>query len=111
VPRVATPIRRASASAGSAAPRCLEARNAAPAAPSPFQPAEPRSYTPAHLAARILTGRGALEGERKQVTVLWPAVYRPRPALLRRQLMRPQHVHRHRLKPAKICLDPIRVIL
>ncbi len=30
-----------------------------------------RSYTPAHLADRILTTRSALEGERKQVTVLF----------------------------------------
>src|SRR5574341_423015 len=34
-------------------------------------PAAPASYTPQHLAARILTSRGALEGERKQVTVLF----------------------------------------
>jgi class 3 adenylate cyclase/tetratricopeptide (TPR) repeat protein len=32
--------------------------------------AAPASYTPQHLAARILTSRSALEGERKQVTVL-----------------------------------------
>jgi class 3 adenylate cyclase/tetratricopeptide (TPR) repeat protein len=32
---------------------------------------EPSSYTPAHLAQRILTSRSALEGERKQVTVLF----------------------------------------
>src|SRR5262249_58352926 len=31
----------------------------------------PESYTPQHLAERILTSRGALEGERKQVTVLF----------------------------------------
>src|SRR5438034_7887599 len=31
----------------------------------------PRTYTPKHLAERILTSRGALEGERKQVTVLF----------------------------------------
>src|SRR5262245_20619155 len=31
----------------------------------------PASYTPQHLAERILTSRGALEGERKQVTVLF----------------------------------------
>ena len=31
----------------------------------------PRSYTPAHLADRILKDRSALEGERKQVTVLF----------------------------------------
>ncbi len=30
----------------------------------------PRSYTPSHLIDRILTSRSALEGERKQVTVL-----------------------------------------
>ena len=33
--------------------------------------ASPRSYTPKHLAERILTSRTALEGERKQVTVLF----------------------------------------
>jgi hypothetical protein len=38
---------------------------APPAAPSP------RSYTPQHLAERIISSRGALEGERKQVTVLF----------------------------------------
>jgi class 3 adenylate cyclase len=31
----------------------------------------PRSYTPKHLAERILTSKAALEGERKQVTVLF----------------------------------------
>ena len=29
----------------------------------------PESYTPQHLAERIISSRGALEGERKQVTV------------------------------------------
>jgi class 3 adenylate cyclase/tetratricopeptide (TPR) repeat protein len=33
--------------------------------------ASPRTYTPKHLAEKILTSRGALEGERKQVTVLF----------------------------------------
>jgi class 3 adenylate cyclase/tetratricopeptide (TPR) repeat protein len=33
--------------------------------------ASPVSYTPKHLAERILTSRAALEGERKQVTVLF----------------------------------------
>src|SRR2546425_7107065 len=44
----------------------------APAAPpaSP-QDREPLSYTPPHLAEKILTSRSALEGERKQVTVLF----------------------------------------
>src|SRR5262249_55951796 len=31
----------------------------------------PESYTPKHLAEKILTSKGALEGERKQVTVLF----------------------------------------
>ena len=31
----------------------------------------PESYTPEHLAEKILTSKGALEGERKQVTVLF----------------------------------------
>ena len=40
------------------------------------KPAQPRfvapdSYTPKHLAERILTSKAALEGERKQVTVLF----------------------------------------
>src|SRR5499433_647350 len=33
--------------------------------------ASPRSYTPQHLADKILTARAAIEGERKQVTVLF----------------------------------------
>jgi len=35
---------------------------------------EPHSYTPKHLADKILTSRAALEGERKQVTVLFADV-------------------------------------
>src|SRR5262245_56848320 len=31
----------------------------------------PESYTPKHLAERMLTSKAALEGERKQVTVLF----------------------------------------
>ena len=31
----------------------------------------PESYTPKHLAERILTSKSALEGERKQITVLF----------------------------------------
>src|SRR5262249_39376312 len=33
--------------------------------------ASPAAYTPKHLAEKILTSRNALEGERKQVTVLF----------------------------------------
>ena len=36
-----------------------------------YDRAAPDSYTPKHLAERILTSKAALEGERKQVTVLF----------------------------------------
>src|SRR5262245_47380365 len=35
------------------------------------RPQTPQAYTPAHLAEKILTSKIALEGERKQVTVLF----------------------------------------
>jgi len=37
----------------------------------PARFASPESYTPKHLAEKILTSKAALEGERKQVTVLF----------------------------------------
>jgi predicted ATPase/class 3 adenylate cyclase len=40
------------------------------AQPGPVPPS-PATYTPKHLAERILTSKAALEGERKQVTVLF----------------------------------------
>ena len=43
------------------------------AAAAPEFPA-PASYTPRHLAERILTSKAALEGERKQVTGLPPSI-------------------------------------
>ena len=47
-----------------------------PAAETRSRPSapEPRRYTPRHLAEKILTSRSALEGERKQVTVLFADV-------------------------------------
>src|SRR6266542_3613381 len=47
---------------------CGQPLSAAPGRP---RVTSPDSYTPKHLAERILTSRGALEGERKQVTVLF----------------------------------------
>jgi class 3 adenylate cyclase len=35
---------------------------------------DPRAYTPQHLADKILHSKSALEGERKQVTVLFADV-------------------------------------
>jgi len=42
--------------------------------PAPDTPKDPRSYTPKHLAEKILQSKSALEGERKQVTVLFADV-------------------------------------
>src|SRR5215475_10487033 len=39
--------------------------------PAPDQERAPRSYTPVHLTEKILQARVSLEGERKQVTVLF----------------------------------------
>src|SRR5712692_10834934 len=50
---------------------CGAPMTAAPPAPK-F--ASPESYTPKHLAEKILTSKGALEGERKGVTVMFADV-------------------------------------
>jgi hypothetical protein len=40
-------------------------------APGASKFGSPEAYTPKHLAEKILTSKAALEGERKQVTVLF----------------------------------------
>ncbi|MBI2203544.1 MAG: zinc ribbon domain-containing protein, partial [Candidatus Rokubacteria bacterium] len=56
---------------------CSECGHPVAGAPRPVAVAptdkfdSPTAYTPKHLADRILTSRIALEGERKQVTVLF----------------------------------------
>lgn len=72
----ATPLVRTCANCGNAiaptarfCPACAHPVNiAAPARP---RYATPAAYTPRHLAERILVARNTLEGERKQVTVLF----------------------------------------
>ena len=65
----------ASASATAKFCRRCGAALAGPVSTSPQPPVpSPRSYTPKHLADKILTSRSALEGERKQVTVLFADV-------------------------------------
>src|SRR2546426_1655736 len=51
-------------------PECAAPMAAKPQAAAP----DPRAYTPKHLAEKILTSRAALEGDRKQVTVLFADV-------------------------------------
>src|SRR5262249_22520135 len=74
----ATPLARTCSNCGrplsATAKFCPEcAHPASPAAPAPTAQRfiSPESYTPKHLAEKILTSKAALEGERKQVTVLF----------------------------------------
>jgi class 3 adenylate cyclase/tetratricopeptide (TPR) repeat protein len=53
---------------------CLECGAAVAAGESRGPERAPRDYTPRHLAEKILTQKSALEGERKQVTVLFADV-------------------------------------
>jgi class 3 adenylate cyclase len=51
---------------------CLECGQSVQAqAAAPARPPAPAAYTPSHLAEKILTSRNVLQGERKQVTVLF----------------------------------------
>ncbi|MGH8649423.1 MAG: double zinc ribbon domain-containing protein, partial [Burkholderiales bacterium] len=74
----ASPLARTCAHCGTPLPPtakfCLEcAHPVAGPGPTPSQPrfGSPQAYTPQHLAEKILTSKSALEGERKQVTVLF----------------------------------------
>jgi class 3 adenylate cyclase/tetratricopeptide (TPR) repeat protein len=73
----ATPLARACANCGAqlsaAAKFCSEcAHPAGPVGPPvPQRFVAPETYTPKHLAERIINSKAALEGERKQVTVLF----------------------------------------
>ena len=54
---------------------CLECGQPIPAAGVPPTPSiAPQTYTPRHLAKKILASRADLEGERKQVTILFADV-------------------------------------
>src|SRR5215471_17300985 len=72
----AAPLVRACSNCGSQLPQrakfCPECAHPAASSPSTLQRfGSPETYTPKHLAERILTSKSALEGERKQVTVLF----------------------------------------
>ena len=76
----ATPLPRQCTKCGSdlppAAKFCMECAHpvAATAAPASAPGTAPHSYTPPHLAERILAARPTLKGERKQVTILFADV-------------------------------------
>ena len=75
--------------AASAPPTVLETP-VLTSAPASDQAREPLSYTPKHLAEKILTSRSALEGERKQVTVLFCDLANSTPIAER---LGPEHMH------------------
>ena len=56
---------------GPSAKFCSECAHPVSVPDSPSRFGVPSAYTPKHLAERILTSRAAIEGERKQVTVLF----------------------------------------
>ena len=75
----ATPLARTCSNCGTplsaTAKFCPEcAHPVAAITPAEARFASPQSYTPKHLADRILTSKAAVEGERKQVTVLFADV-------------------------------------
>ncbi len=74
----AAPLAARCASCGTQLPAsakfCLECAHPVGAGASAPALAAPDAYTPKHLADRILTSRNSLEGERKQVTVLFADV-------------------------------------
>ena len=76
----ATPLARRCLRCGTALPDaarfCMECAQpvSAPGAARRIRRLAPSAYTPRHLAEKILAGRAALEGERKQVTVLFADV-------------------------------------
>src|SRR5262252_4121039 len=71
-------------------PPPVPSTSAPPAHPVSDHEREPLSYTPKHLAERILTSRSALEGERKQVTVLFCDLVNSTPIAER---LGPEHMH------------------
>jgi class 3 adenylate cyclase len=71
----ATPLTRSCRNCGThlspTAKFCPECAHPAAVQAEPTRFASPEYYTPKHLAEKILTSKSALEGERKQVTVLF----------------------------------------
>src|SRR5262252_6182209 len=67
--RTCTNCGRPLSAAAKFCPECAHPTGVSGSAPARFT--TPETYTPKHLAERILLSRAALEGERKQVTVLF----------------------------------------
>jgi class 3 adenylate cyclase len=78
------------------------AGSAAPTTPQRF--GAPEAYTPKHLAEKILTSRAALEGERKQVTVLFVDVSG---FTSMSERLDPEDVHRLMTRVFELMLDEV----
>jgi class 3 adenylate cyclase len=70
-PRLCTNCGRPHSPTAKFCPECAHPTALAPAQRASNNFASPQVYTPKHLVEKILTSRTALEGERKQVTVLF----------------------------------------
>jgi class 3 adenylate cyclase/tetratricopeptide (TPR) repeat protein len=74
-PECATPLAPRCTNCGTQLPAgakfCFECATPVSALGSPSRFTSPETYTPKHLAERIINSKAALEGERKQVTVLF----------------------------------------
>ena len=55
-------------------PECAQPTGLVPETPAVTRFASPETYTPRHLAEKILTSKSSIEGERKQVTALFADV-------------------------------------
>src|SRR6266850_5877472 len=74
------------------------------ASPTQEQTRAPLSYTPKHLADKILTTRSALEGERKQVTVLFCDIANSTPLAAR---LGPEAMHMLLNRFFEVALDEV----
>ena len=75
-----------------------------PSVPARPQDHVPLTYTPPYLAEKILTSRSALEGERKQVTVLFCDLANSTPIAER---LGPEHMHTLLNRFFELALDAI----
>src|SRR5215510_3779028 len=73
-PAAAPPAASAPAASAPAASVPAAVTPAPPVVATPGRFASPEAYTPKHLAEKILTSKGAIEGERKIVTVMFSDV-------------------------------------
>ena len=65
---------------------------------------KPESYTPSHIAKQILSARATLEGERKQVTVLFADIQGPTKLISQ---MDPEQARKALDRPIELMMDAV----